>query len=71
MLALVRDGFAHDAHRAQDTAGQTKYRITGARRRLGLEAGAARLTPLAGRELELARLERWWREAETVRAGSC
>ena len=35
-----------------------------ARTRLGLEAGAARLTPFSGRELELARLERWWREAD-------
>ena len=63
VLALVRDGFSSDVLE-RTNGGPARHRITGARQRLGLEAGAARLTPFAGRELELARLERWWREAD-------
>ncbi len=62
-LPLVREIFDHDAVEGRHDE-QTKYRITGARRRLGLDTGAARLTPFTGRELELERLERWWRDAD-------
>jgi tetratricopeptide (TPR) repeat protein len=66
VMPLVRDVFAGVPIEAPPDA-PASYRITGAQRRLGLEAGAARLTPLAGREHELAGLERWWRDAAAGR----
>ena len=43
--------------------GERRFLVTGSREGLGLETGPARLTRLAGRQLELARLERAWRDA--------
>jgi predicted ATPase len=43
------------------------YRVIRARKRLGLDSGGGRLTPFTGRELELAQLEQWWRDASSGR----
>jgi hypothetical protein len=66
VMPQVLDAFASDPIESKPD-GPARHRITGAHQRLGLEAGAARLTPLAGREHELAGLERWWRDAAAGR----
>ena len=65
MLPLLRGAFAVDLVHQGD--GERRYRITGAREGLGLNARASRLTPLANRSLDLAHLERWWRDAREGR----
>jgi hypothetical protein len=61
LLPLLRGAF--DVENVDAGDGERRFRVTGAREGLGLEASAARLTPLVNRQLDLARLERWWRDA--------
>ncbi len=61
MLPLLRGRFLVEPADLDD--GERRFIVTGAQERLGLETSPARLTRLAGRQLELARLERAWRNA--------
>jgi tetratricopeptide (TPR) repeat protein len=61
VLPLVRGAFATAPF--DGAGGDALQRVMGTRQRLGLDGGAARLSPFAGRLLELDRLEQWWRDA--------
>jgi hypothetical protein len=56
-----------DVEPIDSTDGERRFRVLGLRDGLGLRLEASRLTPLANRHLDLARLERWWQDARAGR----